>query len=469
MTLCGTVPPFFFLIRKKVPLVQSPLRVLWVLLFFLCSAAVAELATIDDELLLVAARSSFLHELLHKPISNCETIDSYTKKTQMSGPAETKGLVTGIAANCKEGAAIVLNMDSQTVTATKNRHDMRKSQVHFDWTITTDARTQKLLMFREDGIIQSPPTTSAQSGIVVHEMGVTAQGPLGGIGRRAVVGTMAPGKMQKDLPGFAKEASETVAGKLNPGFDKDTKAFVDPLNEKYVTNFYEPFVKRGLLGGRISFGSDQNWIGMTGTRGDGPKPFNVANLKGFTDPLIPLFVRLHKDFAERIAEKRIGGTLLSEVEAAEIVGEPESTEETIDNILGNEREELLLTYHKEKPVLFELEKDTIKITFRFSELTTLGNTVKDIQFSRSIVLTKGNGGQIWVTRPKPTDIKYIDGKEVEEALAKHITARVSRHLSIMPFDLTKMEIFKGVKPLRVKQFDANDNRLTVGLVPVEGK
>ena len=429
------------------------------------------------ELLLLAGRTSLLTDLVQKPINKCTPIDKYVEKTSMIGHAFTNGLVTAEPLTSTDGLGFKLVFNSTTIAPTANKNDATKHiKVPFDWTIVTPGRTEKTILLKEEGFddLNLRPATTTGYGqvqnLVIYP--VEADGPLNGFFRKWIGNRQAAKKVPQKAPEAGDKAFTEISGELNKNFDSETSELITPYNKDFRTYFYEPFVKNGLLGGRLGAGSNTDWIVLQGTQGDMKWQVNPATLPALYSPEAGssvLLLQAHKFLAERIAQMRLGGTEMTEVEAAELIGGSPADEESSEGILGNEREELSFVFDDDKPIEIDFKNNQITITFRYSELTTLGETTDKVKVSRNIKIQPGTKGEIFLKRELPHVIAHYDDTPLKEEIRKHILDRMSLRLKSEVTDLRELVLFEATKPLQFQLFKAENDRLTMGFAPMTAK
>lgn len=474
----------------------------------------AEEITEGDELFLIALRTSMVGELFHRPLFQKEPISETLKKPYSVGTATMSGVATAATLDSFEAIALNLILDSTTCIQTNNTTDGAKDPsdpkkgkshpeigINFNSTIQTHARTTKTVLLQESGFSLFQAATAASSqllgtdGLKVQTQGLlpgrrfefspgdrrphrvyddAPQLPIAGAkGLPRLKARMAPGQVQQAIneerAATEAKANQSITEKINENFNKTTWDELLPINYKYHSYVYEPLVLKQLLGGRLGLGSNNGWIALRGSKGDKAYLTDVSkipNLPVTTDE--PVLARLHAEFLERVAELRLGGTRLTEVEAAEMMGREGADKETLQNILGDGNEEVLFVYEEKKPIRVELNDNKITLTLRMSEATTLGQTLKQIQIRRTILISNTPEG-LFLESQEPEAVTFYDGKPVPGQIGQHIRRRFGNSFAREKNNLRGREIFSSVKALAVRSLKTADNRIYVGLAPVVEK
>jgi hypothetical protein len=449
-------------------------------------------------------------ELFQRPLFQKEPISETLKKPFSVGEAEMRGTVTASAVDSFESIALQLMLDSTTHIRTTNTTDGAKEPndpkpgkshpeigVQFGSTIATTAKTAKLLYLSETGFALSKATTSANSVLLeTHGLKAQAQGILPGRRIEYTPGALFPRRVRdkaewlpipdsalaprlkaRFAPKSAQEAileekaateqkaSQTLSEKINENFNKTTWDELLPIHYKYYSYVYEPLVLKQFLGGRIGMGSNNGWIALRGSKGDKNYLTDISKIPNLpVGPEEPIQMRIHSEVLERLAELRLGGTRMTEVEAAEMMGKPALEDETLENVFGNQKEEVLFLYHDTKPVLIRFNDNKIAMTLRFSEVTSLGQTLKEVQIRRTIAITKSPEG-LFLESQAPEPLEFINGKIVPGDLGKHITQRFAKSFEREKRNMQDRVIFSNVKSLLIKSIKAEGDRIYVGMAP----
>ncbi len=476
-----------------------------------CLARAESLPLVDgEEVFLIALNSKLLTELVNKPILERAPICEQIGRAKVEGCTETRGVVTAGPVRSKEAMAFELILNSVTkidstltTDGLKQRGETGTSHpeigAQFGMHVTSTAKTTKGVLLREDGFAFFKAATDAASLMdgmttpVVQAQGLLPGrrmelGPQGwkrvnprGQGALPIPGrALFPGlRLEQAQAEVAKEAraqkitteqksSKQVSESLNKQFDKTVYEALLPLHVKYQAFLYRPFIQGSLLGGRLGLGSDENWLAIRGTRGDKPVSLTPSEIPGLNPTLTePILMRMHPEFIERIAELRIGGTVMTEVEAAEMMGYVQPDDETIENVVGEGEKEVEFVFDEIKPIKIRFAEDIIWFSYRMSEAKSLGKTLQNIQVTRAIEIVRGNDGSLSLLNRLPQPVAFYDGSIVPGELGRHITRRFSRFINKEAIKISTKSLFAEVKPMAIKAMTTLDNRLTVGLAPLE--
>lgn len=425
-------------------------------------------APADDhaELLLIAARSSLLTALVNQPISDMRPISEYVQGTIMQGTALTQGVVTAAPFASQAGLGLMIIFNSQTNAWTANTNSPRPDiDINFDWTISTTAATSKGILLREDGFALYSAQTNAYSNITIQSLSADASG-LGWRFKEAIAERRAWEMLEQSRAQHEAEAASKIASELNSTIDTRVYDMLLPFHYKFYEYVYAPLVQGGLLGGHIGGGSDGEWLALQGTRSQDVQAVDVQALGlpsyAYGGEGEHLVLRVDQDLLMRIAEQKLGGTYITDNEIADLTGRSTPSDDSFDDVLGVEREEVAMVFDEKKPVLVAFDNDQIKLTFRLETLTTLDRTLHDVQVSRVIHIVRGDG-TLQLRSEAFKNASFYSGAPVEASLAKHITEHMSQWLPTTAKDLMQMTLLADWKPTVLRRLEAQEGKLTVAL------
>ncbi len=464
-----------------------------------------------DELFVFTVDAPTLSQLLRKPILKDEAVNERVKRTTLAGTAHLTGTVT--VAPLPSATDIVLQMrfDSHTDVSTtvtgdgkKNPGEAGKSHpevgYQFHASIGTTATTTKNILLMEKGLGFQEAATLA-SFAKVQEFGTLrtqAQGilpgrrievreiqtPNGTYLERERLGRFSPRRLPieagRALPGVraraaipqvkqeflsaktTDDARKSVVDKLTTQFNTSVWDELLPFHYKYLEYVYAPFIERGLLGGQFARGSNSERIAIVGTRGDTRRLLDVGRIAGAT--LAPIVMRVDEDFITEFAEKRLAGTMLSDVETAEMFGRKVAEGFT----LRSNPQTVVYILEDKRPLVAKFADDTIVLSFRLRELTTLGKKLTKVQVTRAMKLVRGPASAL-ALHHLPVQVTDFDDKPLEGELAQHIAKRFSAYAPTEPNDLANAILFEETMPMKVQTVLAQAGKLTLGLAAVEKK
>lgn len=447
---------------------------LWLLGIFLGFTAFAAKPPADgEELLMIAAHRSLLDELFQQPIAQSQPISQEVQGTFMQGTALTSGNVTAAPYYSQDGIGMSVFFQSTTNAYTLNTNVPRPDiQINFDWTIFTQAFTQKNVLLRESGFALYPAATNAQSAITVNGLQAQADGLFWRLKER-IATNRAWEQLEQTKAQNEAQAAQSIAQQLNQTIDQRAWDQLLPYHYQYQKYVYTPLVQNGLLGGRLNLGSNDRWMAVVGSNGPTQRPLDVTTLSGLdeaTAATAPIQMHLNAALLERLASERAGGLQITEIELAAAMGRLPAQPDTVEGVLGNPREELLMTFDEERPFIVTFEKNKLHLVLHVQELTTLGTTLKNVAFTRDIQIendpVKGPSLESHLGA-LPT---HYDGSAIREPLAKYIGGRFAAYLPQGKVYLSDsaQNLFPSTKPIRVTSLNADADKLSVGLAPVHG-
>jgi hypothetical protein len=429
------------------------------------AAAVAD----HQELLLIGLHRGLLDRLFQQPISESQPVQEYVENTLMQGTALTSGTASAIPYPSTEGIGLSLLLQTTTDAYTLNTNAPRPDiLVNFDWTIATSAVTRKDILCREDGFYLYPAQTNAQSAITINGLEASASGLFWRLKSR-IAERMAWNQLLETKQQNEAQAAAKIAAELNQMVDARAAEKIASLQSWYRTYVYEPLITRGMLGGRLGMGSDNDWLAVVGTAGGDLLPVDAGAIPGLSDALASggeLVVRAHQSLLNQMVAQRFGGMFLTDVEIGEAVGRKAPEPRTVAEVLGSKREELGMTLDDE-PLALAFTEGSIRMTLRLARLETLGKTVTRVAIP--IAFTLGIGGDGGVTLiPQPIgEVRGLDGAAIDGAVARYARERVAALLPAGPVDLSRKTFFPSLKPTRVRSLSARDGQLTAGLDVVQ--
>ena len=264
-------------------------------------------------------------------------------------------------------------------------------------------------------------------------------------------------------PKTTDEARKSVVDKLTKQFNSSVWDELLPYHYKYLEYVYRPFIERGLLGGRFALGSSFDRIAIQGIRGDTRRALDVGRIAGAA--LAPIVLRVDEEFLTEFAEKRLGGTMLSDVETAEMFGRkvPE------DFALRSNPQTVVFILEDKRPLVAKFNEDNIVLTFRLREATTLGKKVTQVQITRTMKLVRGPAIGALSLHHLPVRVTDYDDKPLAGAVAEHIAKRFAAYAPTEPKDLANAVLFEDPMPMKIQTVLAQAGKLTLGLAVGEKK
>jgi len=204
--------------------------------------------------------SAFTFPEIHLRKQLQETIEG----AQIIGDSFTTGKMQVTCGQSGNAATIRLILDSITVLqghATKPVTNNLKTE--FDAYATVNARTEKYIFIKTDGIQYAPARTFASATLQFDNVEALAIGPLAGVAAKLTAGAVA-NKLENSKQEQAAHLAEKIAAELSRQLDQQAQPLLNNLDTKFRAMFFDSLIAAQRLPGASYFQStiDALWLNV---------------------------------------------------------------------------------------------------------------------------------------------------------------------------------------------------------------
>ncbi len=401
---------------------------------------------LSSPLVNLTVHQSLVSLLVNIPVVETRPVNQTTADgVCVEGDATVRGLVTG-ALNAEDGGAgLLLKMETQTLTSSRQSTWPRRNIfISFDWDITTQTKAYKRLALRTDGVASGDAMAYSESSIAYGPINAQANGLF-----PRFTAAMALRAAQREIYGrhdqSVVDANQSVGSQLAASLDQQVEAMLAPIKESFARFVEGPFVKRKLLGGAVGFGGDEI-VAQIRVEEIEPQQGSVVSPLVVTE-LEPVAAEIHPKALENFIAKTLGGAVFSDMELIEMMFDQALPIDSVDDI-HQKAEELLVHFDETKPIALTFNADEIVVVARGSRVETLGRSWTNIDIKRVFKIKKDNG-KILLSFMEPWSIAGRDGSAIDPVYSKHMIARLDEILPQGEIDISGVEIGRGL-PVKLK-------------------
>lgn len=437
-----------------------------ILAIFATSLQLYSTSSLCGSLLNVTVHQSLAEKLIRIPVDETRPVTHTTPDgVNVQGTARVQGVVKGKLKSEQGGAGLLLQMDTQTFTSSRQSTWPRRNiHISFDWDITTDTTTYKRLAMRTGGISAGAALAHSQSFIQYGQINAYANGLF-----PRITSNIALRAAQREIYGrhgqSVYDANQSVGAQLAASLDQQVEVMLAPVKESFARFVEGPFIKRKLLGGFVAFGGDDN---LAQIRVDEFSPEQGA----IVNPLLvteaePVALEIRPKALETFLAKTFGGAEFTEIEVIEMLFDQSLPINSPEDI-HQKADELLVHFAEATPITFDFKANEIIVTIHAQNIETLGRSWEHVNITRDLKI-KHDGGKIFLSFMDPWVISSRHGAVMDPVYVKHMISRLDEILPPGEIDISGLEISKGL-PLKV-QLAALDARVDslVARLAVSGK
>lgn len=394
----------------------------------------------------VTVHQSLAEKLVRIPVDETRPVNHTTGDgVNVQGLARVNGVVKGKFNPEQDGAGLLLQMDTQTLTSSQQSTWPRQNiHISFDWNITTDTTTYKRLAMRTRGISAGAASAYSLSSIQYGQINAQSTGLF-----PHITSAIALRAAQREIYGrhnqSVADANQSVGGQLAATLDQKVDEMLTTVKEAFARFVEGPFIKRKLLGGEVAFGGDEN-LAQIRVEDSVSEQGRVVDALAVTEKE-PVAIEVRPKALETFLAKTFGGAEFTEIEVIEMLFDQSLPVTSVED-LNQKPEELLAHFDDLKPIGFEFKADEIVFTARAQRIATLGRSWERVDIKR-ILKIKHDGGKVILSFMDPWTISGRDGSVVDPIYAKHMISRLDEILPPGELDITGFEVSKDL-PVKVQ-------------------
>ena len=388
----------------------------------------------------VTIHQSLADKLINIPVNETRAINQDSGDgIHVEGTAQVTGQVKARFNPETDGAGLMLQMDTKTLTST-NQSTFPKNNLHiwFDWDITTGTSTYKRVVLRPDGIKSGDAIAYSNSSI--------AYGPIhaeaGGLFPRVTAGIalkMATKKIYGRHNQSVADANQSVGSTLAGSLDEQVAQMLKPVEESFARFVQGPFVKRKMLGGGVSFAGDESVAQIRVE--DKPRQGDVVSALDVSENE-PVAVELNPKSVETFLAKTFGGAVFTDVELAQMQMDKVPPVNSLEDLI-QKPEELLVHFDETLPVSVDFNADEISLALRAQRVETLGKSWSNVEIKR-VFKIRHQGSKLMLSFMDPWVIAGREGTVVDPIVAKHMVSRLDEILPQGEIDIAGMSLGQGL-------------------------